>query len=1006
MKTTYRTLALAAALLTAITACNKEEMQPVSDGNVFIAEAPTTKITLGDDFSLTWNAGDKVSVYDGTNTYVFTADKDGATTSLGNSSITIDPSLNYSAVYPYSESYTFSRDSVTMTIPGEQNFTKTPFGYTFCVANCNGDARRFAFKNLTSLVAFEITETDITKVTIRGRNGENLCGTIKASCKDAGFEYIYGGGVKEIVLTADTVFEPGYYYAAVLPREFTKGMLIDLTKIDGTNTVRTTKAFTLARSSYIDLEKLDQGRTWGRFITNATELQAFLNEAPTLPAETVVKFAGDIDLKGVTLEPATYYEGTLDGCGYSIKNWKTKVPLIGELDQNGKICNIVIDKSGEFEVDKETELEAFLVGANAGEVSNCINNAQVVTHSGIGAFTISKKIGGLVAINTGKIVNCTNNGEVRIYSPAFASDATTAKEQWVGGIVGMTYSDDPTQASVSGCTNNAYMIFHLVRAKAGIFVGGIAGGTPAEIAGTNYYTEGLEDYGWIENCTNNAKIKIQSDDLSNSKANSINAHNIGGVIGYLQGSMKNCKSVKDTVMYIAPMVNYAGSTFHIGRAAVGGVAGYVMKSAINCENASVIKATGLFGACDKKALLAGCGSFWKESVFGGVAGYIGANDGSSEITSCTNSGKFEINIGQAVTDTNVPYAAIGGITGMAKATLNNCENTGTFDIKSNVHFNYVGGIAGLSTYAVNSCSNKAAIDFDNVVTAESTTDGKDKTAWSFYIGGVCGIHAPASYTTAIDKCSNSGKLTAKNGIGLRHSDSSNPSKTSTQIQYVGGIAGVSTGQITGTTSDPTVNSGDIDFFSRRGYVGGVAGEAAASILHANNSGNINAPGVGNEGVTASSMLGGVAGTVFATFSIQLDNETAAKGHGQGDKKGIELICSNSGNVTGIQASGSQSGFGLLSGKINSNGDADGNTVWSGSTLTGKLSVTGGKDFAKVGFISAGGIGCAKVICGTSEAKCQVGNVYYNGTKINTKGDFAAKLGFASTSADLTYTDFE
>ncbi len=967
--------------------CNRE-LPPVEDPPVysFEAELPVTKISLESDLSLSWEVGDIISVFDGTDVREYTAESTGKMTTVSNTEVKIDPKLTYYAAYPADERTVFEEEGILMTVDSRQSCSENPCSYSYGIAKTDGTERHFSFNSLVSILAFNVTDPDISKIIISGNNKEFLAGRVRASYEEAYVESVINGS-EQIEIIAEDVMATGRHYAAVLPQNFNSGITISMIHKEGTYSVVHIKEFECMGRGIVDLTNLEESRTSETIITTANELKKFLESAASLPSDHKVKLANDLDLELVELQPAESFGAEFDGQGHEIQNWKASRPLFTLLKESAVVKNLRLASSCEYLIDSSEASEAFLVAENCGLVADCTNEGAVKTVSGISNFTESKSIGALVSVNKGRVEGCVNNGKVAIYNKAFWKCP-----MWVGGVVGKTCPETPG-TSVSGCSNSGYVVLHALRAKSPLFVGGVVGGSAATLQTSEYKCDALADYGQILNCSNSGRVRIENEDIASENANNINNHNLGGVIAYFEGSISGCTSTGN-VEYESP----TEGIFSIGRAAVGGVAGFVSGSVTACNNSAVITVKGTFGRSDALKLEAGSGAIWRECVFGGVVGYAGDNTGSTQISGCSNEGSFSFDI-RSLKGDKFAIAMIGGVVGLSKSLVTGCSNSGHLLVASNVHFNNYGGIAGRSSHQLSSCSNSGSITLDNL-TAD-VTDMSDLTCYESYVGGISGVHAVAEYTSAIADCVNSGNVVFKNGVGERQM---NATKKTTRIQYVGGVAGLSTGQITATSGNRILNSGEISFQSGcRTYLGGIAGAAIASVLNADNSGNIKV-GVEGAGIAANSMVGGSVGIIAHQQNIQLENETAVN-RGQGIGNGVTLTGGSSGNVTAILLGTTTSGIGLLAGKINAKADSEGNFYWTGASLKGYLNVTGQQD--KVGLLSGGGLGVTKVFCGKEGESCTVSGVSLNGTPIAGKDDFVAHSGSAITSEmlDVTFLKF-
>ena len=174
-----------------------------------------------------------------------------------------------------------------------------------------------------------------------------------------------------------------------------------------------------------------------------------------------------------------YYQGTLNGAGYTIKGLKK--PLIHTISSEGIIKDLNIDVN----IDSDGgSIGAFI--DNRGRIENC--NVYGSLKSTI-PYEIS--IGGLTASNYGTIINCTNSAII-----------TSDNGGYIGGIAG------GNSGNIVACINSAS-----ISSTSGS-IGGITG----------------ENSGNIVACINSASISSASG-------------SIGGIVGYNYAIINSCYSI-------------------------------------------------------------------------------------------------------------------------------------------------------------------------------------------------------------------------------------------------------------------------------------------------------------------------------------------------------------------------------------------------------------------------------------------------------------------------------
>lgn len=831
------------ALAAAATACNKAELEGTDPAglksNQFLAslEGASTKVTMADDFSLSWVAGDQVSVFgEDLKNNLFTADAAGEEVALNGGDVTVDPEATYYAIYPYSEKNSIVAGGVITTeIPTVQTPKQGDIPVNFAVAR--NDGQTFTFYNVCGLVGFNITTNNIKSVTVKSNDSSDyLTGLISVSQEEVGNPtYAVAGGQSYVTLEAETTFSTGYHYVAVLPQTFEKGITVVMTDSEGKVAQKTTtNPFTLNRSHRIDIKNIDASQTWGEKLTSistAAELQSFLAVADKYAEGETVTLAADIDVKDCNLVPAASFAGIFNGADKSITNWNTSTALFEKLTgtvQNlviGESCNLVVQANGDA---------AFIALENAGTISNCINNGIVTSVEDAFVPDVKAKyndraIGTIAAVSTGSIVSCVNNGTVTITPASVGKYAL----QFIGGIAGKASASADVNAMES-CTNNGAVKFDGPFSSK-LFIGGVCGGTPAG-AGT------FGDYGVFKTLKNTAAVTLEVPTTSSVGTTYIN---LGGVVGYAEADLDDCDNEGAVTVDLPTTASSASHAFQ--RPAIAGVAGTVLYNVANSDNKGDLTVKGIFATGEGKDKGVG---YFQRAYFGGVVAFAGsatAQGVTSSYTfkSCTNSGKLSLDINMYKSE--LTYAHVGGVVGNAISAVSDCSNDGEgLHIKNTLRTGYVGGIVGLLGIVDNTvkgsitgCTNKASINYDAVI-----TEVDDNKATDVYVGGVAGH---MQYTSA--------KLTTSHNEG----DIKVVGGPANGNCYVGGLTGfIGKMQIAGGNSNAgrLKSKGKIIVDTRKKVsVGGIAGRASHQIIDvsvANDSIKVLNPGAG-------SMIGGVCG---------------------------------------------------------------------------------------------------------------------------------------------------
>ena len=219
----YHYLLAAAVCAAMVMSCKKDgpAEDPKDDGNTETPVPPVTGEPEDMTFTLTpeavsgidgydnaWAAGDCVSVFEGAanNKFEFTSDNkfDGSAVASG----------AYYVLYPYDKGAKLENNALTVEIPAEQSGkveNLLAIGYS--------DSEDIAMKNATGFLKFTLDEDNVTKVTIKGNNGEILAGTVSVSWNDGEPKITAGDGGSATVSVGDgeTVLEKGDYYVNIVP---------------------------------------------------------------------------------------------------------------------------------------------------------------------------------------------------------------------------------------------------------------------------------------------------------------------------------------------------------------------------------------------------------------------------------------------------------------------------------------------------------------------------------------------------------------------------------------------------------------------------------------------------------------------------------------------------------------------------------------------------------------------------------------------------------------------
>lgn len=185
-------------LLVLLVSCQNEQEDPTvsvvpvptqEESEVFFGtteEGPDTKAYVDADLYVRWNADDRVSIFaknDASREYRFTGETGnnaGTFERVDTENAAAGQALTYNyAVYPYSQATTISTDGVlTVTLPAEQAYKENSFGLGASTMVAVSETNNLLFKNAGTFVAVQVygEGISVSRMTIRGRNGEKLAG--------------------------------------------------------------------------------------------------------------------------------------------------------------------------------------------------------------------------------------------------------------------------------------------------------------------------------------------------------------------------------------------------------------------------------------------------------------------------------------------------------------------------------------------------------------------------------------------------------------------------------------------------------------------------------------------------------------------------------------------------------------------------------------------------------------------------------------------------------------
>ena len=238
-----------------------------------------TRTQLTSDNKVVWQAGDAISIFDGTGNRKFTTKEGGASAIFGGNAAS---ATDYYALYPYQEGATLSGNVIKgVTLPSEQMAKAGSFDaeYNLSVAKASSDLQ-LAFKNVGSLVKFAVSNDQASKVRkVKLTSHDNtavLTGTVDITLGSLPEATPTSGQLPSATLIADNGLEADqYYYFAVLPSALSTGFSLTFYDEEG-KTWQTdyTAEANMARSNILKLSAIEVSAFTNSLLTNANLIAA------------------------------------------------------------------------------------------------------------------------------------------------------------------------------------------------------------------------------------------------------------------------------------------------------------------------------------------------------------------------------------------------------------------------------------------------------------------------------------------------------------------------------------------------------------------------------------------------------------------------------------------------------------------------------------------------------------------------------------------------------------
>lgn len=265
MKRIYSFMFAAVAAFAAASCAQELENNQVPAGETVtftaVADGVDTKAALNEETKYSeWEAGDAITVHNGTKGFEFKTEKAGSRATFSYTGNDFGGE-KFLAVYPSGKSFDVANKVVKAYIPTWQQAKAGTYNHDAAVAVAYSENDLFNFKNATALLKFTVNTDNVTHVVFHGNGSEAITGDVNITLGEEGVETVqcleteftedkwneetqqneqvsetkYGTWVECFAYhdDANKYFAKGQtYYIAVAPQKFEGGVTVKV-KIDG-----------------------------------------------------------------------------------------------------------------------------------------------------------------------------------------------------------------------------------------------------------------------------------------------------------------------------------------------------------------------------------------------------------------------------------------------------------------------------------------------------------------------------------------------------------------------------------------------------------------------------------------------------------------------------------------------------------------------------------------------------------------------------------------------------
>ena len=595
-----------------LASCSDEVYEDDNDGAKvameFSASTEATRTVLESTGSVSWEAGDAISLFDPSgNNNMFTTSHGGESVIFRGAAVSADG--KYYALYPYDADAELSGTVFTTVLPAQQSAREGSFSSMLnpSVAVADGADSSLEFKNTCAVVkfSFEVTASDeISKVVFSGNNGEPLAGSLQIDAYSPSAAVLADGASSEIELSGTLISGTDYYFV-VGPCSLENGFTITFYNSEGKAWSRVgTNPASLKSGHILDLGKI----TVGNFsscelidgiyhIYDADGLKEWASKKDVLTKDVVIE--NDINMSGKPWYPVGTnltdgFSGDFDGNNKTISNLSIDgnssgdVGFFAGLAQSAKVHDVIFDSAKV--IGASSSCSGVVAGASLGIIDDCrVNNSNVsgsyagtlvgnnsrqVNNCNVSNVVIdaSNSGGGIAGVSYGKIEYCTVTGSGTIITASGINSRA-------GGIVGETTQ----QSSITTSGRLLKCAVDGVKVSASM-AGGIAGengfGYIAQcvVTATSIFHESTDAscrIGGVVGYNSRGEIIASYSAFSTVGKDSLTSEAIGGIVGYNYNSAAQVYGCYST--NVSLLGNVSGD-----EAGIGAIAGYNSGNVISC----------------------------------------------------------------------------------------------------------------------------------------------------------------------------------------------------------------------------------------------------------------------------------------------------------------------------------------------------------------------------------------------------------------------------------------